>query len=213
MFGRCATAVLLNKNVKRKVLIMFTYGLYSMCKKGDRGLKTKCSRAQTRAYSNTLDPHISFLSPLFPTYTWLRRRSAFARSNVQPNYKEATMLRLTTIVLAVSLAVPLAAAAQEQVKQSGDMTIVRAELLTWAPLDRPGFRPGISIAVLAGDPSKEGPYTLRLQLPAGYRFPAHTHPNTENLTVISGKFLVGMGDKTDIRKLSAYEPGDYLNIP
>jgi quercetin dioxygenase-like cupin family protein len=124
------------------------------------------------------------------------------------------MLRLTTVVLALSLAVPLSLDAQDLVKQSGDgMTAVHGRLLTWAPLDVPGFLPGMKVAVLDGDPEKAAPYTLRLHFPAGYRFPGHSHPNTENLTVVSGKFLLGMGDKTDIRQLKVYEPGDYLNIP
>ena len=124
------------------------------------------------------------------------------------------MLRLTSVVLAVSLALPLSASAQQLVKESGNgMAVAYGKLLVWAPLDVPGFLPGMKVAVLEGDPEKAGPYTLRLQFPAGYRFPGHSHPNTENLTVISGKFLLGMGERTDIRELKAYEPGDYLNIP
>ena len=124
------------------------------------------------------------------------------------------MLRLTSVVLAVSLAVPLSADAQQLIKQSGDgMAAAYGKLLSWAPLDVPGFLPGMKLAVLEGDPQKTGTYTLRLQFPAGYRFPGHSHPNTENLTVISGKFLLGMGEKTDIRELKVYEPGDFLNIP
>jgi quercetin dioxygenase-like cupin family protein len=124
------------------------------------------------------------------------------------------MLRLTTVVLAFSLAVPLTVSAQQLEKQSGaGMAAAHGNLLTWAPLDVPGFLPGMKVAVLDGDPEKAGPYTLRLQFPAGYRFPGHSHPNTENLTVISGKFLLGMGEKTDIRQLKVFEPGDYLNIP
>jgi mannose-6-phosphate isomerase-like protein (cupin superfamily) len=85
--------------------------------------------------------------------------------------------------------------------------------LQFDPLDLPGFVPGMKVAVLSGDPFKEGPYTLRLWFPAGYRFPAHHHPNVENLTVISGTFELGQGDKTDASKLKKYAPGDYMYIP
>src|SRR5687767_7726448 len=124
------------------------------------------------------------------------------------------MLRLTTVVLAVAIAVPFSANAQQHEKHSTDgMKAAHGNTLTWGPLEVPGFLSGMKVAVLDGDPEKAAPYTIRLLFPAGYRFPGHSHPNTENLTVISGKFLLGMGAKTDIRQLKAYDPGDYLNIP
>ena len=48
--------------------------------------------------------------------------------------------------------------------------------------------PGTKMAVLEGDPTKEGPFTMRLKAPDGYQIPPHTHPKTERLTVISGTF-------------------------
>ena len=55
--------------------------------------------------------------------------------------------------------------------------------------------------------------TVRLQLPAGYRFPVHWHPGAENLTVVSGTFLLGVGDTFDSNALRTYAPGDYIYIP
>ena len=48
--------------------------------------------------------------------------------------------------------------------------------------------PGAQVAVLYGDPSKEGLFAMRLKFPKGYRIPAHTHPKPEVITVISGVF-------------------------
>ena len=53
------------------------------------------------------------------------------------------------------------------------------------------------MAVLQGDPTKKGPFTVRLQAPAGYKIPPHTHPSAEHVTVISGALHLGMGDKFD----------------
>src|SRR5438067_4383068 len=53
------------------------------------------------------------------------------------------------------------------------------------------------LAVLAGDPNKKGLFTVRLQTPAGYKVPPHTHPTAEHITVISGTFDIGTGDKFD----------------
>src|ERR1700693_6628862 len=73
---------------------------------------------------------------------------------------------------------------------------VNADGLTWGPAP-PVLPKGAEIAVLSGDPSKDGLYVLRLKMPANYKLPAHNHPTTEYVTVISGKFHIGMGDKLD----------------
>jgi hypothetical protein len=65
---------------------------------------------------------------------------------------------------------------------------------TEAPTSIP---PGAKIAVLEGDPSKEGPFVLRLRLPDGYRVPPHTHPKPERVTVLTGMLYIGMGEKFD----------------
>jgi anti-sigma factor ChrR (cupin superfamily) len=51
--------------------------------------------------------------------------------------------------------------------------------------------------VIKGDPAKEGMYVVRLKVPAGFKIAAHTHPNNENVTVLSGSFNIGTGDKLD----------------
>ena len=57
------------------------------------------------------------------------------------------------------------------------------------------FPPGAEMAVLQGDPSVAGEiFTVRLRFPNGYVIPPHTHPTDEHVTVISGTFLVGLGD-------------------
>jgi len=72
----------------------------------------------------------------------------------------------------------------------------------------------MKIAVLSGDPNATtGSYVIRLQFPDGYNFPAHWHPMAENLTVLSGSFTLGMGNKTDTSKLVTYSPGTFMSIP
>ena len=66
----------------------------------------------------------------------------------------------------------------------------------WGP--GPAFLPkGVQIAVLSGDPSKDGLYVLRLKMPGNYKIPAHRHPTSEYVTVVSGRFYIGMGDTLD----------------
>src|SRR6266536_5843633 len=57
--------------------------------------------------------------------------------------------------------------------------------------------PGAKMAVLEGDPTKEGPFTMRVLLPDGFSISPHIHPAVEHITVISGTFNFGMGEKFD----------------
>jgi quercetin dioxygenase-like cupin family protein len=78
----------------------------------------------------------------------------------------------------------------------------------------PPFLPkGAQFSVITGDPSKEGPYVIRLKFPAGFKVPAHFHPNDENITVISGTFGFGMGDKLDESKSTTLKAGGFARAP
>jgi quercetin dioxygenase-like cupin family protein len=89
---------------------------------------------------------------------------------------------------------------------------VNASQLQWAAA--PDFIPeGAQIAVLSGDPSKDGLYVVRLMMPAGYKVPAHNHPTTEMVTVISGDFHLGMGDKLDEEKGTLLTAGGFAEAP
>jgi len=67
---------------------------------------------------------------------------------------------------------------------------------------------GAQAAVLNGDPSKEGVYTLRLKMPGGYKIAPHSHPTDENVTVISGALGAAMGDKFDTSAGKTSSPAD-----
>lgn len=102
------------------------------------------------------------------------------------------MLKYTTAMLMMLVtATPLLA---------DDMPMpVNAGAIKWRPA--PSFLPaGAKMAVIAGDPSKEGIYVLRLDMPKNYKIPAHNHPTSEYVTIISGDFNIGMGDNLDKTK-------------
>ena len=61
----------------------------------------------------------------------------------------------------------------------------------------PGLPAGAKIAVVQGDPKNAGLFTIRLQFPAGFKVPPHTHPAAEHVTVISGALSLGTGAKFD----------------
>ncbi|MEO5573536.1 MAG: cupin domain-containing protein, partial [Gammaproteobacteria bacterium] len=51
------------------------------------------------------------------------------------------------------------------------------------------------------------PITFRLKFPADYKLPAHWHPGIEHVTVISGTFNMGTGDKLDPSKTKPLSAG------
>jgi quercetin dioxygenase-like cupin family protein len=89
---------------------------------------------------------------------------------------------------------------------------INADDVKWGPVP-PNIAAGAQLAVISGDPSKEGPFVMRLKMPAGYKVPAHYHPQYENVTVLTGEFHVGMGDKLDTDKGMLLRPGGYVEAP
>jgi len=85
---------------------------------------------------------------------------------------------------------------QEPTSPTAEPAIRTPAQIKW--VDGPASLPaGSQLAVLEGDPAKEGFFTMRVRLPDGYKIPPHTHPKVEHVTVISGTFNFGMGDKFD----------------
>ena len=108
--------------------------------------------------------------------------------------------RLITMALVLVGASAVLADDMKKPTNSGD--------LKWGPA--PAALPkGAEITVLSGDPSKDGLYVVRLKVPDGYKIPAHNHPTTEYVTVISGNFHLGMGDRLDEKSGIELTAGGY----
>ena len=115
------------------------------------------------------------------------------------------MKRMTVALALLASSIPFTVLAQEAL-------IAQPDTLKWAAAS-PALPTGAQSAVILGDPAKEGPYVLRLKLPAGYKVAPHSHPNDENVTVISGMFHLGIGEKFDESKGQAIKPGGYAQTP
>src|SRR5215813_7184178 len=77
-----------------------------------------------------------------------------------------------------------------------------------------GLRQGVEDGGALRRPVQEGQlFIVRLKMPAGYKIAAHWHPTDENITVISGTFLFGMGDKLDASKTKAFPAGSFAVAP
>lgn len=106
----------------------------------------------------------------------------------------------------LALALAGAVAAQER------MLAFRVDQVAWQS-GPPSLPVGAQVTVLAGDPTKEGPFTMRLKFPAGYQIPAHSHPQIEQVTVISGAFGIGEGDRLDPTRTTTLGAGGFVVIP
>ena len=124
------------------------------------------------------------------------------------------------IALAVTIVVvlPVGLAAQDMQKSSGKSdvgmshSVIMPDAVKWGPA--PSFMPpGSQLAVMRGDPTKKGLFIIRGKLPDGYTIPPHWHSTVENVTVLSGIFNVGMGDKLDKSKGHALAPGGFFSAP
>ena len=111
-------------------------------------------------------------------------------------------MRQTTFLAIGLLALPTAALAAD------DHAVVAPDQVKWAAAP-PAFPKGAQLAVVSGDPAKEGLYVIRLKVPAGYKVPPHAHPNDENVTVLSGTFNIGMGGTVDETKGTALKAGGF----
>jgi quercetin dioxygenase-like cupin family protein len=77
----------------------------------------------------------------------------------------------------------------------------------------PVLPPGALIAVVSGDPTAPGKFTLRVSMPNGYQIPPHSHPSYEHVEVHEGTLLVGGGDRLDPRMTQALTAGDSATAP
>ena len=90
--------------------------------------------------------------------------------------------------------------------------VLTPDQLKWGPAPA-GLPPGSQMAVLDGDPGKEGLFTLRAKLPAGYKVPPHWHSTDEHITVLSGTLLIGDGETLDKTAATKLPAGGYMAMP
>jgi quercetin dioxygenase-like cupin family protein len=86
-----------------------------------------------------------------------------------------------------------------------------SDSLKW--LVPPVLPPGALIAVLRGDPTAPGEFTLLVSMPNGYRLPPHFHPSSEHVEVREGALLVGIGDELDPKRTQVLAAGDSATAP
>ncbi len=119
-------------------------------------------------------------------------------------------LRNRRLVCALGLVLAFAGAARaaDNGTAPADHGIYPPDAVKWQD-GPPSLAAGAKFAVLEGDPSKEGLFTMRLWMPDGFQIKPHWHPAVEHVTVVSGTFNVGMGDTFDPSKTAELPTGTF----
>jgi quercetin dioxygenase-like cupin family protein len=114
------------------------------------------------------------------------------------------VLALTTVLIA-GFTFGALGSTDVRAQAHGDHLMVDAADLKWT--DVPSLPPGAKLSVIEGPLNEAKPFTMRLRFPANYQIPAHSHTAIEHVTVISGTFNMGTGDKLDTKATRALGPG------
>ncbi|MEO8626654.1 MAG: cupin domain-containing protein [Betaproteobacteria bacterium] len=109
--------------------------------------------------------------------------------------------------LALTLSVGAAAAAEgtEFMMKGYESTV--SPQVQWK--DSTAIPAGAKMILLYGDPKKDGPYIFRVKFPAGYKLPAHKHPDQRIVTVLQGNYWTAVGEKFEQSKLVKFTPGSF----
>lgn len=122
------------------------------------------------------------------------------------------MTTWTTRIACVLLTLTPAAFAEKTAKKNEKAAVMMtAKDIKWA--DAPPDLPrGAQMAVLHGDPTKPGTFTVRLKVPDGYKIPPHWHSNDEELTIMQGMLMLHLGDSMESESHNL-DAGSYHYLP
>lgn len=139
---------------------------------------------------------------------WHRRRRSGATRRAQGIEMHKGYAGTGSVLLLAACAAYAAVATA----QDDAHTMIAPKDIQWGPAP-PTLPKGAKIAVLQGDPGKDGPFVIRLMTPGPYRLAPHWHSRDEQLTVISGTFYLGLGDTVDMKKAKALPAGGFHYLP
>lgn len=120
--------------------------------------------------------------------------------------------RLCTLLLCSAMIAGLSTFALAADNPAADQVLINVKSIKWSPAP-PALPKGAQVAVLHGDPNKDGEYVMRVKMPPRYKMPFHWHSKTEHVTVISGTLFVASQETYDKRIAHAVKQGGFLYVP
>lgn len=106
---------------------------------------------------------------------------------------------------ALALVVGLTGTASGGDGEHGRHLTVLPQDCEWQPVG--SMPPGATAAVLEGNPSEPGDFTMRIKFPPDYDIPVHVHPQTERVTVLEGTLYLAVGETFDRERVPALPEG------
>ena len=124
--------------------------------------------------------------------------------------KSRSVLALGAVASIALLGLVFSLAAQTKKEAAAPShPIIHYSDLKWTPIMK-----DTDFAVVSGDPNAAGGlYVLRIRCTDGTKVPPHWHPEDENVTVMKGALLVGMGETYDETKLQTMNFGNFTTVP
>jgi quercetin dioxygenase-like cupin family protein len=121
-------------------------------------------------------------------------------------------MKIAVLIVAGSVLAATGGVSSALAQAPDDQKMFTPQEIKWSPA--PAVLPaGAEMAVLYGDPSKEGLFALRVKEPKGYRIPPHTHPKPEIVTVLSGTVRLTMGETGEAAKAHVFPAGSFYAVP
>src|SRR5215469_4994307 len=120
-------------------------------------------------------------------------------------------MRFSLALLTLACVAALGAGAYAADTMAAKPTVYAPDSIKW--MDGTGPLKGAQVAVLSGDPMKAGPFVMRIKFPDGMKVVPHTHPDAEQVTILSGSLLFGVGDTLDPSKAMTASAGTFASIP
>lgn len=122
------------------------------------------------------------------------------------------LLKIILLTTFLVIRIPELIAQDHAMMSDTTHTMLKVAEFKWMDVP-PGLPKGAKVAVLSGDPTKAGPFTIRLKFPENYTVRPHWHPTAENITVIEGALYMGTQSTFDKQKAGKLEKGDFAAMP
>jgi quercetin dioxygenase-like cupin family protein len=113
-------------------------------------------------------------------------------------------MRGLRVAIPLALMLPLAGTAEDD----PGFVRLRPDQVVWQISET-----GPDRATIAGDPTKDGFYVIRVRFAPHTHSEPHYHPNDRHVTVISGVWYTGTGPEVDWTKAVPLYPGSYMLHP
>lgn len=110
----------------------------------------------------------------------------------------------------IAIAAVLACALLLKEDSTETFKAVKASEVQWVDAIKQAPK-GVKNCLLHGDTSK-GPFIMLAKFPAGTTVAPHTHTTDEVVSVVSGTFVIGSGEKFDESKGKSVDAGGYFTI-